>query len=134
MLRNIILMVLCLVGFCWYGHSQQKTDPQIRAIKVALLTERMKLTTQQSEKFWPVYNRYEDEMRVVWRAKKALNDPNNTSNTKVAELQKLEEKKVQIRGKYQNEFLRVVSNQQLAAMYQAESEFKQLLLQRLGHK
>lgn len=136
MLRKIIILVLfCVAGISISSYAQDKQpDPQLRAIKVGLLSERMKLSPQQSEKFWPVYYRYEDEMRQVWRSKKALNDPKNTSKTKVDELQKLEEKKVQIRGKYKNEFLRVISTDQLAAMYQAETEFVNMLLNRLGKK
>jgi|SRR5690606_1077590 len=133
MLQRLVLLVVCMLSIAMTGNAQQdnKTDPKIKAIKVALLSDRMALTPEQSEKFWPVYNRYEDEMRVVWRAKRALNDPENKAKDKVDRLQALEEKKVQIRGKYKNEFLSVVTADQLAAMYAAEVEFKNMLLKRL---
>ncbi len=134
MLQKIVLLIICVFGLAMAGNAQQqkKPDPKLKAIKVALISDRMTLTPKQSEKFWPVYNRYEDEMREVWRAKRALNDQKNNSRDKVDKLQQLEEKKVQIRGKYKSEFLSVVSADQLAAMYAAETEFKNMLLKRLG--
>ena len=94
----------------------------------------MKLSGQQSEKFWPVYNRYEAEMKVVWRAMRELREKgaeHNNSKQAVDELQRLEEQRVKIRGKYKDAFLKVISADQLAAMYNAESEFKKMLLERL---
>ena len=134
MLQRIVLLVVCMLSMSLAGNAQQhhqKSDPKLKAIKVALISDRMALTPEQSAKFWPVYNRYEDEMRLVWREKRALNDAENKAKDKVDRLQALEEKKVQIRGKYKNEFLSVVSADQLAAMYSAEIEFKNMLLKRL---
>ena len=38
-----------------------KRMERIHAIKVAYLTDKLQLTSEQSEKFWPIYNRYEEE-------------------------------------------------------------------------
>ena len=34
---------------------------QIKALKVAFLTTELKLTSSESEKFWPVYNAFDDK-------------------------------------------------------------------------
>jgi len=132
MLRKIIA-IFCLLSLS-LGSIAQQQKSDLRAIKVGLLTERMKLSSQQSEKFWPVYNRYEAEMKVVWRAMRELREKgaeHSNSKQAVDQLQKLEEQRVQIRGKYKDAFLKVISADQLAAMYNAESEFKKMLLERL---
>jgi hypothetical protein len=132
--QKVFFSIVLLMSFAVFCNAQNKPDQQLRAIKVGLLTDRMKLTPQQSEKFWPVYNRYENEMRTIWRAKHALNDQKGNSKEKVDRLQQLEQQKVVVRGKYKDEFLKVISADQLAAMYQAEQEFKNLLLKRLKEK
>lgn len=132
--QKVFFSIVLLMSFAVFCNAQNKPDQQLRAIKVGLLTDRMKLTPQQSERFWPVYNRYENEMRTIWHAKHALNDRKGNSKEKVDELQQLEQQKVVVRGKYKDEFLKVISADQLAAMYQAEQEFKNLLLKRLKEK
>jgi uncharacterized protein YcbX len=134
MLRTIIIAAICLLSFGYTATAQG--DPQLKSIKVALLTERMNLSTEQSEKFWPVYNRYESEMKVVWREMRQLREKGDGGNSKhtVERLQQLEEERVKIRGKYKDAFLRVISADQLASMYAAESEFKKMLVDRLKKK
>lgn len=39
--------------------SQSKKD-KIKALKVSFLTERLELTPEEAQKFWPVYNAYDD--------------------------------------------------------------------------
>ena len=38
------------------------------AIKVGYITDKVHLTSEQATKFWPVYNRYEEEMRDTRRS------------------------------------------------------------------
>ncbi len=132
MLRSIIIAAICIFSIGFSANAQ--SDPELKSIKIALLTERMHLTSQQSEKFWPVYNRYETEMRVVWREMRQLRekgDAGNNSKQAVDRLQQLEEDRVKIRGKYKDAFLKVINANQLASMYAAESEFRKMLVERL---
>ena len=47
------------------GPGMSRNNPQrpnverVKAIRVAVLTEKMNLSTEEAEKFWPVYNEYE---------------------------------------------------------------------------
>ena len=132
MLRTIIIAAICFFSIGFSANAQN--DPELKSIKIALLTERMNLTSQQSEKFWPVYNRYESEMKVVWREMRQLRekgDAGSNSKQAVDRLQQLEENRVKIRGKYKDAFLKVINANQLASMYAAESEFKKMLVDRL---
>lgn len=132
MLRSIIIAAICIFSIGFSANAQ--SDPELKSIKIALLTERMHLTSQQSEKFWPVYNRYQTEMRVVWREMRQLRekgDAGGNSKQAVDRLQQLEEERVKIRGKYKDAFLKVINANQLASMYAAESEFTKMLVDRL---
>lgn len=132
MLRSIIIAAICIFSIGFSANAQ--SDPELKSIKIALLTERMNLTSQQSEKFWPVYNRYQTEMRVIWREMRQLREKGDTggnSKQAVDRLQQLEEDRVKIRGKYKDAFLKVINANQLASMYAAESEFTKMLVDRL---
>lgn len=132
MLKKIISLLLLMVtlSFALQAQDRAKPDPQIRKLKIEYVTSQMSLTQNQLQKFLPLYNRYSDELLVHRRAIKAL-DKNANSSYTVQERQKLEEKMVDIKGRYKDDFLKIITAQQLAALYKAEGEFKNILLDHL---
>jgi hypothetical protein len=125
-----LLLIILPFGFGAKGQERAKPDPQIRKLKIEYVTGQMNLTQQQLQKFLPLYNRYSDELLVHRRAIKAL-EKNPNSSYQVDERQKLEQKMVEIKGRYKNDFLKIITAQQLATMYKAEGEFKNILLDHL---
>lgn len=132
MLKKIISLLLLMVtlSFALQAQDRAKPDPQIRKLKIEYVTSQMSLTQNQLQKFLPLYNQYSDELLVHRRAIKAL-DKNANSSYTVQERQKLEEKMVDIKGRYKDDFLKIITAQQLAALYKAEGEFKNILLDHL---
>jgi len=123
---TLILSISLSIG----AQERAKPDPQIRKLKIEFVTNQMSLTQTQLQKFLPLYNRYSDELLVHRKAIKAL-DANANSSYTVQERQKLEEKMVDIKGRYKDDFLKIITAQQLAAMYKAEADFKGILLEHL---
>ena len=58
MKKNILLLTLIL--FSTISFSQDKHE-QIQALKVALITEEMNLSEIEAQKFWPIYNAFEEK-------------------------------------------------------------------------
>ncbi len=56
--KNLLIAFLLLACTTFYG--QGKRD-RIRSMKVSFITEALALTPAEAEKFWPVYNAYEDQ-------------------------------------------------------------------------
>src|SRR5687768_4964201 len=38
---------------------------RVRALKVAFITQKLNLTSEEAEKFWPIYSEYQDKRDVV---------------------------------------------------------------------
>ena len=38
---------------------------KIQSLKIAFITQKLQLTTDEAEKFWPVYNQYDNEIRSL---------------------------------------------------------------------
>lgn len=129
-LFSILLTLFLATGIFAQAQERATPNPQIRKLKIEYVTGQMSLTQQQLQKFIPLYNRYSDELLVHRRAIKAL-EKNPSSTYQVEERQKLEQKMVEIKGRYKDDFLKVITAQQLAAMYKAEGEFKNILLDHL---
>lgn len=114
---------------------------QIQDAKVSMITNRLKLTTEQSEKFWPVYNEFSEKRRELRRAQRriimekregGMTDRAALSNLK--EIQELKQKEVNLEKEYHEKFLTIISPSQLAELQSAEKAFNDMLLQRLDRR
>ena len=137
MKRILGLLFLLTIGFHTYAQDSQQSG-RIRALRVSYLTNKLNLNANQSAQFWPIYNRYSDERRELRAAyKKNYKGTQGRNMDKVEAYQYVEnnieyqEKELALKKKYKDELLRVISPQQLATLYQAERDFKAILIKRL---
>ena len=135
---HIILLIIFAVNAAIAQPDQERFE-RIRAIKVSYITDKIHLTSEQAARFWPVYNRYDDELRAERRRIKQqlMKDKNMNADEArkyIHDNLAYQEKKLELKKKYKNELLKVIRPQQLAELYQAEQGFKQILLQQLGDK
>lgn len=106
-----------MVIFCWLalpGQSQGRQQrPVLDAYKTAFITQRLNLTTEEAQKFWPIYNSYIAEVRQA----------NFTYRNDGNELQ-LEEARLNIKKKYSVEFLKAISPGKINDFFKAEKDFE----------
>lgn len=121
----LIFIFTTMVSSAYAQETREQRFERIHAVKIALITERLKLSSSQAESFWPIYNKYDDEARTLRRSEKA--------NKNKDEL-KYQQNMLNLRKRYSNEFLKVISEKQLQDLYDAERDFKRLLLQRLKNE
>lgn len=125
-------------------NAQQRTRPseeemkQIRAAKASFITNRLNITAEQSEKFWPVYNEFDGKRREIRREQRKIMNEKRKSGTvdeqalnNIREVQDLKQQELDLEGEYQSRFLKVISPSQLEELYKAEKTFNDMLLQRL---
>lgn len=62
-LKKLFPILLLLISLSFYGQGEKMREKreQIKALKVAFLTNELKLTSNEAEKFWPVYNTFDDK-------------------------------------------------------------------------
>lgn len=61
----LLLFILCFSSFAQSGGRDWRQ--QIKAQKVAFITEQLSLTPQEAQKFWPIYNKFEDNLNQIRR-------------------------------------------------------------------
>ena len=128
--------------------AQQRMGPgkeglaRIHAAKMAYLADRLRLTADQSPGFTTVYNEYERELRAtrqLYIGKYVGNrpaDPNDESSMRyIDDNLDYQQAAIDLKRKYNDHFLKIISPQQLAELYKAERDFRQILLKQLNkHK
>jgi Spy/CpxP family protein refolding chaperone len=62
-IKQILPILLLLSSFSFYAQSENMKEKKekIKALKVAFLTTELDLTAKEAEKFWPVYNSFDDK-------------------------------------------------------------------------
>ena len=71
---TLLLIFLFCIGFTTINAQKQEKkggrNTRIKALKIAFLTDKLDLTSKEAEKFWPVYNLYDDKIHQLERIEK----------------------------------------------------------------
>jgi Spy/CpxP family protein refolding chaperone len=116
---------------------------QIEADRVGVYTRILNLTTAEAQRFWPIFNEYQDELnknRDMMRDKrKAI--ATNFDKMSDAEVEKaideftaIAQRELDIRKKYIVEFKKVLPVKKVILLQKAEMEFKRELLHRFKER
>lgn len=138
-MKQFILMACLMINasmmFAQPGKTQQSRTPEQRearrekmeSMKIAHLTQKLNLDPKTAEVFWPVYHQYENEMRGIMQEVRGMKQDGQLN----AEQQLLEEQKaLDIKKKYTAQFNKVLRPEQVTNLFQAEKEFRQMLMRR----
>ena len=88
---------------------------KIQAMEMAFITKELNLTPDEAQKFWPVFNQYRNELKGMAGERKAGDH-----------LEK-QQKMLDIRKKYREDFTKVMSHERANKVFGAEEEFKSLV-------
>lgn len=144
--------MLTTAGFVlafFHGFAQGPQDAldkrrqDIRSMKVGFLTQRLDLTPEEAEAFWPVYNQYQDDRDQIRHSmklnrdelRKAMDDKNDADVEKAVDAEMgFRQRELDLRKKYHAEFKKVLPIRKVALLYGSEDDFKRELLQRLQER
>ena len=133
----------CALNVLAQNPNRQRDWEQIKAARIAFLTNRLDLNSDQAQKFWPVFNEYEKEKRALLKEysgrKRALVADRNYENMTDQQASQMidvyieqKEAEAKIEKKYLEKFKAVLTPQQTWKVIRFEGEFRRSLMQRLG--
>lgn len=141
-MRNtfFILVILFGVSFLVKAQSPEQME-KIEAARIALITERLELSPEQAERFWPIYREFTDQRRGILQDLRDLRQQSASEGINEDERKSLLEKAHNLRQKelnlerdYSERLMRIISAQQLASLRKAETDFTRILLERLEQR
>jgi hypothetical protein len=122
------------------GLNAQPSKDKIESFKIAFITKRLNLTPEEAKVFWPVYNKYSDELEVL-RKNKVDFDNIDFSNLSAEEADKkgkeifaFKQSELDLQKKYYSEFKKVIPAQKVLLLMKTENDFKRQLLRMLQEK
>lgn len=139
MKNTIFTIVVLLISLT--GMSQRQFDPQtielIKTKKIAFLTEAIGLTSQEAQKFWPVYNELEKERYLLMDKKRELEEKSESPKPGMteADYRKLaiefvanHAKEGNLLEEYNLKFLNILPAEKVVKLYRAEGKFRGYLM------
>jgi hypothetical protein len=125
-MKKIILIIVMALGISAVSLAQDddgggQKGGRIEALKIAYLTKKLNLSTEEAQKFWPIYNEYMGEIR------KTRIDARQNQEGEIP----TEEKMLNIRKKYNGEFNKALSSEKVNTFFKAEKEFGTVLQKEL---
>ena len=124
MMKKIVFtLLLSCIASIGLLYSQEKNE-RIEALKVAYITKQLQLTSQEAEKFWPVYNEYDNEMKQMVR------EHRQKGGTEI----ELEEKILGMHKKYKPTFIKVISEDKFDKLIAAERAWAEMLRKELQRR
>jgi hypothetical protein len=124
-MKNFLLILSFLfTGFTSFAQQPDAATKRekIQALKIAFITQKLELTSDEAQRFWPVYNRYEAELHQTMQDNKGGDVIDN------------EEKMLNIRKKYRTEFSKVLGQPKMNKLFATEKEFRGVLMRQLKER
>lgn len=118
-------------------------EDKILALKMAFFTQKLDLSSEEAQRFWPIYNAFQNELKQLRKTRKNLlqdvSENYETMTDKEIELLlddelNLSQKEIDLRKRYHPQFKTVLSIRKVALMYKAEEQFKRRLLEEIQKK
>lgn len=95
------------------GAVKAQNGNRLEALKIAYVTKKMDLSPDEAQRFWPLYNQYAAELR---QARQYAQRSNQNEID-------LDEALLNIRKKYNSQFVRVLPAEKVNIFFRSEKEF-----------
>lgn len=135
--KQLITVLFLLFSITFY--SQENKREQIKALKIAYITKDLDLTSAEAEKFWPIYNAFDEkqfDLRMV-KMRKIRHEIKTTAIEKLTnqqatlllnQIDTLEEESYQNKKKFMVDIRKTISPVKILKLKQSEDEFNKTLL------
>ncbi|MCV9926207.1 sensor of ECF-type sigma factor [Flavobacterium sp. LS1R49] len=146
-IKNVLPIFLFLITLPFYAQNEKMDEKRekIKAYKVFFLTTELELTSTESEKFWPIYNAYDDKQFELRHQKmksytKKINDESFKSMsekdaaTLLSQMESTDEELYLLRKKYMTNLKKILPAKKIIILRKSEDDFNRKLLHQYRDK
>jgi len=138
MKKYIYIFIILFFAFISKSQSNSKRD-KIDELRVAFITTKVKLTNQETQQFWPIYNELNDKLenlKKTYRLNYIKNFNAELLTDKEAEALLtadfiLKQKEIDLNKEYYEKYKKILSIKKIALIKMAENDFKKELIKNI---
>lgn len=138
-------IIFLLVTSLSFSQGFKEKREKVKALKVAYITEQLELTTDEAQKFWPIYNAFDENQSELRHEKmRAILDrfkPGNVeklsekdASNSLIQMEKIEEDLFNLKKKFIKDLQGVISAKKIIKLKKAEEDFNRELLKQMREK
>jgi hypothetical protein len=132
-LINILFLSFALSATAQQNQAQDRgRHERVESFRIAYITEHLKLTPEEAQRFWPVYNAYRGDMKTLRKNFKA-DDKDGTPLTADQQLE-FEQKKLDLKKRFKPQFEQAIGKEKLNLLMQVEEDFKRELMKAMQER
>lgn len=136
-----VFTLLFVFGYLTMMAQANDRLERIKAFKVAFITEKLDLTPNEAQGFWPIYNKYSDDSDKIRRGQREEYRQNVKRGEKLSDLAdevsekfvvsflSAEEAQLQLKKKLVKDLKSIISSKKVWRLIRAEDEFKQKMIE-----
>ena len=145
MKSKISRLIIVLFSIVWIAQPNKEKIEQVKALKVAYITKELSLSSTEAEKFWPIYNAYDEKqfelrhtkMKTIMKKYKddgldKLND--KEAATILSEIESIDEELLTLRKKFVKDAKEIIGAKKVLQLKKVEEEFTRTLLKQYRGK
>ena len=138
-LKHLVFILMLFTGYEVFSQppasfrSSNSARNKVEAYRESYVDRQLNLNDDQKAKFWPVYRQYHDEITAVRRAKRQNILTNKSKDQMQKDLQ-YDQQLIDIKRRYNQEFMKIMPADKVAKIYQSEREFNDELFKQLGER
>lgn len=137
-MTRFILLTIVGIFLTIQVSAQGKRGDRIKAMKVAYLTDKLELTPEEAQNFWPLYNELSSKLREIKKSARSERIPENISEAEALDLISkkfiADQEELDLKKAYSSKMKSVISPIKLLRLEEAEKQFKRELLHRAKEK
>ena len=140
-MKKVVIVLLIILVFPVIRLAAQNPNlEKLNNYKIGFFTKRLNLTSEEAEKFWPVYNEYQGKRNLIQLEKMKINRNFNQNGSTLSDNQLVEmgDKYVDclvqesaLAVAFHKKLREVLSPSKVIMYYQAENQYKAQLLNEL---
>lgn len=133
-MKKILFMFLFLsTSFVTTAQDRDGHREKIKALKTAYITEGLNLTAKEAQKFWPIYNEYDEKRRNLYRKERAKIEnieciTEDKASSYLEEYVEIEREDYLLKKQYYNDLKKIFTAHRIMQLKKVEDEFNHKMM------
>jgi len=115
-MKHLIIIIFAFISIGVQAQQSFRNSDKIKNLEIAFITRELNLTIEESQHFWPVFNKYKQEFKALISGKKTNED-----------LLDKQQRVLDFRKRYRAEFLKVIPAEKVNQFFIVEAKFREMI-------
>ena len=138
-MKHLALTLVLVPYFVFPSFGQNKP---VESARVAFISQKINITPVQAEKFWPLYNEFNNQKKDIRKTIRAIyetigqtSEPTMEGTKKnIEQIAALRQKEAGLEKEYYIKYLLILTPKQVADLISAEKEFQKMLIKKVSEE